>query len=261
MSNRHGFTLIELLVVICIICILAALALPAANRVRQTSAQVSCLSNIRQITAGAMLYASDNGGQLPYCNWGDPGNGGVYQFGWLFVGPNYRTKYPAISFGGAHYATNTVMTGSIWPYVNNLQVYHCPLDQQEFYVGTNWMTSYLCNGSQCGYGAVAQSSNSGLGASLRQIKSPGQSVMFWEAQEQLYQNQSLTGAVWNDGSSYPSEEVLAARHFKGANVSCYDSHAEWWDPGTWQINVSPTSAYSPTGFTRLWCSPYSGNGH
>jgi prepilin-type N-terminal cleavage/methylation domain-containing protein len=72
MSNRRGFTLIELMVVICLICILSALALPAANRVRQTSAQVSCLSNIRQITAGCMAYAGDNDGkQLPY--WWDPG--------------------------------------------------------------------------------------------------------------------------------------------------------------------------------------------
>ena len=41
---------------------------------------------------------------------------------------------------------------------------------------------------------------------------------------------NLTGAIWNDGSSYPSEEVLADRHFKGANISCFDGHVEWWDP-------------------------------
>ncbi|HET6251786.1 MAG TPA: type II secretion system protein [Tepidisphaeraceae bacterium] len=257
MFHRRGFTVVELLVVICLICILAAILIPASNKIRQSAMRVSCLSNMRQITAASMTYAGDNGGQLPYCNWagGGPTDGGVYQFGWMFTGPIYQSRYPNIVWNGPHYPSNGVMTGVIWPYLNNLAVYHCPLDQPEFYAGTNWLASYLENGAQCGYGASGGGQSGGMGAPLRRISQPGQSVMFWEALEQTYQGQSLTGAVWNDGASYPTEEVLADRHFKGANVSCFDGHAEWWDQATWQVNASAG------GWSRLWCSPYSSNGH
>ena len=234
------------------------------NVVRQHATRTKCQSNMRQLGNAVVQYESNYNQYLPYCNWAtNVDSTDVYPVGWLFSFPQLRSGYPATSdlngnwLGLPHPPADGMETGSLWQFIGTHDVYHCPGDNPDFYVGTEWMTSYLMNGSACGYGKVGNASNrpSTPSCLVTQVGSISECVLFWEAMEQKYENQSLTGAVWNDGSSYPSEEVLADRHTHGANVAFLDNHVEWWYPEKWTGWVN---AY-PNG--QLWWSPFSNDGH
>jgi len=57
-TSRRAFSLIELMVVIGIIAILIAFLLPSLQMARQQALRVQCMSNMRQIGHGLMMYAN-----------------------------------------------------------------------------------------------------------------------------------------------------------------------------------------------------------
>ena len=64
-DHPGGFTLVELLVVVGIITLLIALLLPALGKARAQAYQVACHSNLRQVGAALIAYASANRGAFP----------------------------------------------------------------------------------------------------------------------------------------------------------------------------------------------------
>jgi prepilin-type N-terminal cleavage/methylation domain-containing protein len=106
---RRGFTLIELLVVIAIIAILAAILFPVFARAREKARMTSCLSNLKQIGLGLMMYVQDYDESWPsmwvFGDCSDYGNSP-----WWCLG----------QYGG--------IAQLMQPYVKNHQLFWCPSD-------------------------------------------------------------------------------------------------------------------------------------
>ena len=75
LHRTRGFTLVELLVVIGIIALLIAILLPALRRAKDQANRTACMSHIRQLAIGFIMYASDNKDKCPYgARLDNPGN-------------------------------------------------------------------------------------------------------------------------------------------------------------------------------------------
>jgi len=59
--SSRGFTLVEIMIVVVIIGLLAAMAIPAFQKVRQSSQDKAVLNNARQLAAASDQYFLENG--------------------------------------------------------------------------------------------------------------------------------------------------------------------------------------------------------
>ena len=114
---RKGFTLIELLVVIAIIAILAAILFPVFAQARDKARSISCLSNVKQVGLGFMMYVQDWDETFPIA-WGYP-DGSTW----------FTAVYPYVKNGATPNPDYPKVAGSR-PYLDNRAtgMFHCPSD-------------------------------------------------------------------------------------------------------------------------------------
>lgn len=119
--NRKAFTLIELLVVIAIIAILAAILFPVFAQAKEAAKASADLSNVKQLGTSLQIYLND-----------------------------YDDTYPSAYFYNNDANSNngyTHWSGSIMPYVKNIEIFKSPLDPTGGMAPTNFV------GNNNGYGA------------------------------------------------------------------------------------------------------------
>jgi len=113
-DQRKGFTLIELLVAVATIAILAALLLPVLSKAKIKAQRASCMSNLRQLGFGWIIYSHDNNGLLAESYGGNNSNS------WVFGNMKKATEA----------TDSTLITeGKLFPYTRDTKVYHCPGDK------------------------------------------------------------------------------------------------------------------------------------
>jgi prepilin-type N-terminal cleavage/methylation domain-containing protein/prepilin-type processing-associated H-X9-DG protein len=102
--ERSGFTLIELLVVIAIIAILAAILFPVFAQAREKARQTSCLSNLKQVGLGVIMYVQDYDETMPPPFTGQGGSAD------LTFANGSMMRWPHL----------------VYPYIKNGQIFSCP---------------------------------------------------------------------------------------------------------------------------------------
>lgn len=255
-NSRRAFTLVELLVVIGIIALLISILMPALGRVRDQANRIKCMSNLRTIMQGIVMYSAENKQALPYTNWGGnyhtPGRPDPQgTAGWLYDWPNWNGSAvdPSWSF---------LEGGMVFRYVKSREVFKCPLHTQAGSNGpTEKYTSYLMNGAVGDFSGMFP---------YKLTKFNVMDIIMWETGESNLMNRLSIGPPFNDGSSFP-REWLSERHGAsgrnvssgkvigngGASVGCVDGHVEWFAykdyeehlmrpvqrPGKSRLNIAP----------------------
>ena len=230
--GRRGFTLIELLVVIAIIAILAAILFPVFARAREKARQTSCLSNLKQIGLGWVMYAQDYDECIAWREVNPPV-------------PNYSLSIQAM----------------LTPYIKNDQLWVCPSATPKAvnqwpgmitnYGFNDWFGMYT-TASMGGWGAIQTYDRSVKGTcSLAAIQVPSETVVACDCDANYGPN---TGAWWGYAHMNPrplaGNPMMPTRHNGGLNVFFADGHAEWYTPQ----NISATmngSYYYYWQFTKV----------
>ena len=235
---KRGFTLIELLVVIAIIAILAAILFPVFAKAREKARQTSCLSNVKQMSLGAMMYVQDYDETFP---------GGLMNTNGTAQGPVSQSPY---------FTTAWLTADFLYPYVMNTQIFFCPSGNKgSVYSGDYGFNRALCPDLRSSTAAIT----------LGSIKAPAELFMCLDSGPYMVSKghvTSPTGSFWyvpgcwdeardptgvGYNSTYPlsgeaRSDYMSGRHNQGINIGFADGHSKWmsgqyvlgnlfhWDP-------------------------------
>ena len=136
MRRLKGFTLIELLVVIAIISLLVSILLPALNKVKEQAENLVCATNLKGLIVAWTTYAGSNDGQLcgadTYIGSAWEGIGGGYKWSWVWA--PWNNADDTVSDNNPPLFDERIEgieRGILWPYTNNVNLYHCKNDKRE----------------------------------------------------------------------------------------------------------------------------------
>ena len=210
--NSRAFTLIELLVVIAIISIIASILFPVFARARENARRASCMSNLKQMALGMMMYVQD-----------------------------YDETFPR-----AHVYLNGSSTATFWwktiqPYTNSKQLFYCPsspnagnmsVDPQNLEYSINYFVAPTSTAVvklstiQSASTIYLMMDGGGEWVNDSTVLTPG------TANGQSSYNPGVGGAGINCSAHITNAKYLSdcqsGRHFGGENIAFTDGHVKWY---------------------------------
>jgi prepilin-type N-terminal cleavage/methylation domain-containing protein len=234
--RQSGFTLIELLVVIAIIAILAAILFPVFARARENARRASCMSNVKQMGLGVMMYVQDYDEKYP---------------------PSYISPAPGPSPDGQG---SSVWSTSLWvwqqliyPYTKSSQIYRCPSSSytgSALFVGNYGANSLMFPASPISMATVSSSASTYM--------------IFDSGYYSLGPNVSYGSVLHPAGQNYlpgtgpllPPATIIAGytddynsgRHFQGVSMGFADGHAKWLKSSVVLHEASNYNSSSPNAW-------------
>ncbi|CAN5827066.1 hypothetical protein BH09VER1_BH09VER1_42010 [soil metagenome] len=209
-----AFTLIELLVTISIIAILASLLLPAVSTMQERAKTAKCSSNLRQIGAALLAFASEHNGLMPLA--GD-----------------------TIPLGSVSSITGQPgWTEQIDPYIgSDRRVFVCPASSKT--VSSDRVYGYFM-----GSHAAMVQSGSFSAVRLPLVSTPDKLIMGGDISADIFATNDA------DKDDYTQDPVFASTpapfHNGTANLLFYDGHIgnfKKWDPNQMAVTYSGTGTY------------------
>ncbi len=239
-SKKSAFTLIELLVVIAIIAILAAILFPVFAQAREKARQTSCLSNMKQVGLGLLMYAQDYDENYPRADYWDsrpplnPNATGT------FAARVNHYKWPAWVF----------------PYTKNVNIFRCPSrtrdqvawDQNGEYKGDGYALNLSLSGRPLN---PVGENPSFLGGTLAGVQTPADTWVLMELRNQVsFSYISSGGVLWPAALRESWTPYLMpngvpdknnAPHSDGLTFAYADGHAKYMNVKAF-LALCPTSA-------------------
>jgi len=240
-QRNQGFTLIELLVVIAIISILASILFPVFARARENARRASCLSNLKQVGLGIMMYVQDYDEKYPMQFYFPTFSDNATPVAGKYLQTQAGTPGVLFEIGDTnsgvlgHYIT---WMDLIYPYTKSVQVFKCPSSTDAEYYPDYMLSAAFGGMRKSSYGVTSSPT------SMAAIERSSTTVMLWETGQQ--ETATHTFVTYEPKYGYLGSAGNIVRwpdahknHVEGMNLVFGDGHAKWMSYQSIAAEIGP----------------------